>query len=105
MRHDNRDPSVARDDDAQRARIREAILHHVGKYPLAADTADGILACWLPHTGFEDAPDHIDAVLEDMVAKRWLQARRLPDGKTLYTRGDLPGPGGGRLRSTDSHKE
>jgi hypothetical protein len=79
---------VARDDAAQRARIREAILHYVQKYPLAADTADGILACWLPHTGFEDAPDHIATVLEDMVAKRWVQARQLPDGRILYVRGD-----------------
>lgn len=89
--HDKRDPSVARDDDAQRARIREAILQHIHKYPLAADTADGIRACWLPGTGFEDAPDHIAAVLEDMVAKRWLQARQLPDGKILfYMRGEAP---------------
>lgn len=89
--HDNRDPSVARDDAAQRARIRGAILHYIHRYPLAADTPEGILACWLPHTGFEDAPDHIVTVLQDMVAKRWLQARRLPDGKILfYMRGEAP---------------
>lgn len=83
---------MARDDDAQKARIREAILHHIHKYPLAADTADGILACWLPHTGFEDAPDHIASVLEDMVANHWLHARQLPDGKVLfYMRGEVPG--------------
>jgi len=75
---------VAHDDAAQRARIREAILQYVHRYPLAADTADGILACWLPHTGFEDAPDHITAVLDEMVANRWLQARRLPDGQILF---------------------
>jgi hypothetical protein len=75
---------VAHDDAAQRARIREAILQYVHRYPLAADTADGILACWLPHTGFEDAPDHITAVLDEMVANRWLQARQLPDGKILF---------------------
>jgi hypothetical protein len=86
---DNRDSFVARDDAAQRARIREAILHYVHRYPLAADTAEGILACWVPHAGFEDAPDHIAAVLEDMVAKHWLQPQQLPDGKILYVRGDV----------------
>ena len=75
---------MARDDAAQRTRISEAILQYVRRYPLAADTAAGILACWLPHTGFEDAPDHIAAVLEDMVANHWLQALQLPDGKILF---------------------
>lgn len=78
---------MAHNDAAQR--IREAILQYVHRYPLAADTAEGILACWLPHTGFEDAPDHIAAVLEDLVANGWLQARSLPDGKILfYVRGE-----------------
>ncbi|OFZ96303.1 MAG: hypothetical protein A3H35_17165 [Betaproteobacteria bacterium RIFCSPLOWO2_02_FULL_62_17] len=79
---------MAHDDAAQKIRIREAILRHIKTYPLAADTADGILACWLPCTGFEDAPEHIAAVLEEMVAKRWLQARKLPDGNILYERDD-----------------
>lgn len=81
---------MARDNAAQRARIHEAILDYIRRYPLAADTAEGILACWLPHTEFEDAPDHIAAILEDMVASRSLQARQLPDGKILYARGDAP---------------
>jgi hypothetical protein len=75
---------VALNDAAQRTRIREAILQYLHRYPLAADTADGILACWLPRAGFEDAPVHIATVLEDMVADRCLQARPLPDGKTLF---------------------
>jgi hypothetical protein len=57
-------------------------------YPLAGDTPEGIVACWLPRKGFEDAPDHLAAVLEEMVAKRWLRARELADGKLLYLRGD-----------------
>lgn len=82
---------MARDDAEQRVRIREAILHYVHRYPLAADTAEGILACWLPRAGFEDAPDYITAVLEEMVARRWLRARQLPDGKVLFsTRDNAP---------------
>jgi len=75
---------VALDDAAQRARLREAILQYTHRCPLAADTVDGILACWLPHPGFEDAPEHIAAVLGDMVANRWLHVQQLPDGKTLF---------------------
>jgi len=80
---------VAHDAATQKARLCEAILRHITKHPLAADTAEGILACWLPCSGFEDAPEHLAAVLEEMVAKRWLQARQLPDGNVLYVRDDV----------------
>ena len=79
---------MAHDAATQIARLKEAILRHIKKHPLAADTAEGILACWVPRTGFEDAPDHIAAALGDMVAKRLLQARGLPDGVVVYGRGD-----------------
>jgi len=42
---------------------------------------------WLPATGFEDAPDHIAAALQDMVNKNWLQMSKLPDGELFYSRG------------------
>jgi len=75
---------VAHNDAAQRARIRKAILRYVHRYPLAADTVEGIVTRWLPRTGFECAPDHIDPVLEEMVADGLLQTRLLPDGKILF---------------------
>ena len=81
---------MAGDDATRNTRLSEAVLRHIRKHPLAADTVDGILACWLPRRGFEDAPDYIATVLEDMVAKRWLQARELPDGRILYVRGEAP---------------
>ena len=79
------------DDDAAKAKLREAILRHVRTQPDAADTVDGIIGWWLPRTGYADAPDHIDAVLEDMVARNWLQTRKMPDGEILYLRGDAAG--------------
>ena len=78
------------DDAAARARLCEAILRHVRKHPDVADTADGIVGWWLPRTGYEDAPDHIAAVLEDMVARDWLRALEMPDGEILYQHGDAP---------------
>jgi hypothetical protein len=88
--HDDQSQFVARDNAARRARLCEAILRHMQKHPLAADTAEGILACWIPKTTFEDAPDHIGAVLDHMVARQWLRARQLPDGRVLYQRGEVP---------------
>lgn len=79
---------MAHDVPTQQARLCEAILRYIKKQPLAADTVEGILACWLPRTGFEDAPEHIAAVLEDMVERHQLQARQLPDGNVLYVCGD-----------------
>jgi hypothetical protein len=79
---------MAQDAAIQKARLHEAILCHIKKYPLAADTVDGILSCWLPCAGFENAGEHIAAVLDELVAQHWLQARQLPDGNTLYVRSD-----------------
>lgn len=61
-----------------------AIQRHLAHHPCAADTAQGILASWLPPRGLEDAPDHIGAALEALVADGWLHAHRLPDGNVLY---------------------
>ena len=74
-------------DEAQWAKLKEAILAHLRVSPLAADTAEGVVACWLPSVGFEDAPDLIDEVLDEMVQQGLLVAHTLPDGNTLYARG------------------
>ena len=84
---------ICDDDTAAQARLRAAILRHVQEHPGVADTADGIVGWWLPRTGYEEAPDHIDAVLEDMVARNCLRAWKKPDGEFLYQRGDAAGFG------------
>jgi len=71
-----------------KAQFHETILRHVREHPDVADTADGIIGWWLPLTGYEDAPDHIDAVLEEMVATNCLRAWKKPDGEFLYQRGE-----------------
>ena len=72
----------------RRAQLRAAIIQHLERFPLAGDTRDGIVACWLPSTGFADASMHIDAVIAAMVAAGELLSRKLPDGRMLYLRGD-----------------
>jgi len=68
-------------------RIRDAIVRHVRQYPDVADTARGIVAWWLPQRGYENAPDNIACVLEEMVAANLLQVMKMPDGQMLYRRG------------------
>lgn len=76
------------DEADRRTRLCEAILQHLRTHAFAADTLEGIVTSWLPSLEFADAPDHIEAVLEEMTQRRWLRAHALPDGQILYTRGD-----------------
>jgi hypothetical protein len=79
---------VATDRDAQRkVRLREAIAAYLLRHPLAGDTREGILACWLPDRGYEDAGAHLDDVLEAMLDANELVARELPARQVLYVRG------------------
>jgi hypothetical protein len=79
---------VRDDEDAERvSQLRHAIAHHLKRYPNAGDTPDGIIACWVPRRGFEDAPHYINDVIEEMVAAGELVPRNLPDGRVLYVRG------------------
>ena len=70
-----------------KTRLGEAILRHIRRHPDVADTAQGILQWWLPRPGYENAPELIDSVLEDMAARDWLEAIRMLDGEILYRRG------------------
>ena len=78
------------DEADPRTRLCEAILQHLRTHAFAADTQEGIVKSWLPATGFADAPEHIDAVLEEMTRRRWLRRHTLPDGRVLYKRGEAP---------------
>lgn len=74
-------------DEERKAHLREAIIRHLQRYPLAGDTPEGMAACWVPHRGYEDAPQFIGGVVETMVTAGELVPRHLPDGRLLYVRG------------------
>jgi hypothetical protein len=79
---------VGDDHDAQRrAHLRRALILHLRRYPLAGDTAEGIVSCWLPPQGCYDAPAFINDVVKTMLAAGELASRSLPDGRVYYTRG------------------
>jgi hypothetical protein len=61
-----------------------AIKRYLASHRFAGDTAEGIVASWLPAQGFEQAAEHIAAALEELVAEQWLQPHVLPDGNIFY---------------------
>jgi hypothetical protein len=76
------------DDSAaeSRARIRAAIIRHLRRYPLAGDTTEGMIACWMPlEAGV--ALRFVEEVVDVMVASGELVPQPLPDGRILYKRG------------------
>jgi hypothetical protein len=77
----------------RKARLRAALLRHLRNYPLAGDTAEGIVACWVPAADRGDAPQFIGEVIDAMVAAGELMPLDLPGGRVLYVRGPAPGPG------------
>jgi hypothetical protein len=87
---------VAHASPHQKERLRSAIERHLAEHPLAADTASGILASWLPARGFEDAREHIDVALQQLVAEGWLRAHILPDGELLFVANPMKCARGGR---------
>jgi hypothetical protein len=76
------------DDPAaeSKARIRAAIIGHLQRYPLAGDTTEGMIACWM-QLGRGEALRFVEKVVESMVASGELVAQQLPDGRILYKRG------------------
>jgi hypothetical protein len=94
------DFGVADDHEAERIeKLRAAIRAYLGRSPHAGDTAEGIVASWLPQRGYEDALQWIDDVIAVMVSAGELTPRLLPDGRVLYVRGPALPAGGGATPS------
>ncbi len=69
-----------------KARIRAAIIRHLTRYPLAGDTTEGMITCWMPLERGE-ALRFVEEVVNSMVVSGELLAQQLPDGRILYKRG------------------
>jgi hypothetical protein len=75
-------------DAEQKARLRAAIVTHLREHPLAGDTEEGILACWILAADRANAAQFIGEVIDAMLMARELVAVPLPGGAVLY----VPGP-------------
>ena len=79
---------MADDPDAEpKARLRAALVEHLRRNPFAGDTPEGMVACWIPRHGYDDAVQFIGEVVQTMTAAQELAATILPDGRILYMRG------------------
>jgi hypothetical protein len=67
--------------------LREAIIDYVRRHPQAMDTAEGIANWWLRPLHQEFTNALLLAVLEELVASRFLRRVAKPDGGDLYARG------------------
>jgi len=79
-------------DTSCRSRLCTIIKRHIAKHPLAADTAQGILASWLPQGSCDAGAEHIESALGQLVAEGWLRRHTLPDGRVLYAANPLNHP-------------
>lgn len=61
-----------------------AILDHLRRHPLAADSADGVARWWLGPLHASALPAHVEQALELLVARRTLRRLTLMDGTVLY---------------------
>lgn len=77
---------MLKDADSLKARLKEAIVRHFCRYPLARDTEHGMLVSWLPGKGFEQAPRLIGEVLDELVNEGSLEVDRPTGGDPLYSR-------------------
>lgn len=78
---------MADDQDAvSKARLRAALVVHLQRYPLAADTTEGMATCWIEQRS-NDTLRFIEEVIVAMIDAGELMAQRLPDGRVLYRRG------------------
>jgi hypothetical protein len=78
--------SVQFDSDTARRkdRIAREISDYVLLHPNASDTLEGVQRWWLPVS--ESAPAAVlELALDDLVARRVLSRRTLPDGRSIYS--------------------
>lgn len=86
--HDARDFFVPEDANALRARLKETIVQRFRQSRIAADTARGIHASWLPERGLEAVPPALVAsVLKELVDEGVLRPEPVTGGDPLYLRG------------------
>jgi hypothetical protein len=65
--------------------IADAILEHLRRHPLAADSAEGVARWWLAPPLHGASLDEVEQVLEALVARGVLRRVQLGDGRALYS--------------------
>ena len=66
------------------ARLSGAILRYLRAHPQAADTVAGIAEWWLPRHLPAEAVERVQAALDELVARGWVEKIVLVGGTVLY---------------------
>jgi len=67
------------------------IAKYVVDHPHASDTFNGVRDFWVPGLCDTIGADALQSALDRLVAEGALEARRLPGGHVIYTRGKRAG--------------
>lgn len=73
-------------EEAEIARLREAIRDYLQRNPEAADTLGGIVNWWLPDTRVRIETSRVERALAQLVAEGFAVKRVLVEGTVLYAR-------------------
>jgi hypothetical protein len=65
--------------------LASTILRYLTSFPDACDTAEGICEWWIPRQRQFDAMQDVLAALQRLETDRRIDARRMADGRVLYS--------------------
>ena len=78
------------DDPSDVEAVAVAILDHLQRFPLAADSASGVAGWWLG-ADFAGVPvEQVERALDLLVARQAMRSLRLMDGTLLYSHAGAP---------------
>jgi hypothetical protein len=64
--------------------LAKEVLHYLINHEMAHDTVEGIVAWWLPEQRIKHAITEVEAALRELAARKFIIARKAPDGRTHY---------------------
>lgn len=70
--------------ETRKRQAEQAILDHLARHPLAADTEQGIAQWWLGAAGVLVTSVELQQALAALLQHRRIECIALPDGGTLY---------------------
>lgn len=79
--------------DTRKRQAEQAILDHLARHPLAADTEPGIAQWWLGAAGVLVTPVELQQALASLLQQGLVECIALPDGGTLYRAASSAAPG------------
>ncbi len=83
---------LCEDAGTRRRRAESAILAHLARHPLAADTEQGIAQWWLGPMGVDVPLADVRQALEALLRDGRIERATLPDGRAIFRAPRSAGP-------------